>query len=152
MKYAPPGQSGSIVTVAPRYENFIGGKWIKPVSGRTMAVENPCRRETIAMVGAADKQDVDAAFAAAKAAFPNWRRMAARARGALLTELGNRVSAHAEEIAKVLAAETGNALRTQSRPEVASTAEVLRYYGGVVSEQANEQYPSSAQVQPNPQQ
>ncbi|MGC0387648.1 MULTISPECIES: aldehyde dehydrogenase family protein [Bradyrhizobium] len=121
--------------------NFIGGKWIKPVSGRTMAVENPCRRDTIAMVGAADKQDVDAAVAAAKAAFPNWRRMAARARGALLTELGNRVSAHAEEIAKVLAAETGNALRTQSRPEVASTAEVLRYYGGVVSEQKGETLP-----------
>uniref|UniRef100_A0A939M3S0 Aldehyde dehydrogenase family protein n=2 Tax=Bradyrhizobium barranii subsp. barranii TaxID=2823807 RepID=A0A939M3S0_9BRAD len=121
--------------------NFIGGKWIKPVSGRTMAVENPCRRDTIAMVGAADKQDVDAAVAAAKAAFPNWRRMAARARGALLTELGNRVSAHAEEIANILAAETGNALRTQSRPEVASTAEVLRYYGGVVSEQKGETLP-----------
>ncbi|WP_225185786.1 aldehyde dehydrogenase family protein [Bradyrhizobium sp. NBAIM01] len=121
--------------------NFIGGKWIKPVSGRTMAVENPCRRDTVAMVGAADEQDVDAAVAAAKAAFPTWRRMAARARGALLTELGNRVSAHAEEIAQVLAAETGNALRTQSRPEVASTAEVLRYYGGVASEQKGETLP-----------
>ncbi|WP_245453911.1 aldehyde dehydrogenase family protein [Bradyrhizobium sp. AC87j1] len=121
--------------------NFIGGKWIKPVSGRTMAVENPCRRDIVAMVGAADKHDVDAAVAAAKAAFPTWRRMAARARGALLTELGNRVSAHAEEIAKVLAAETGNALRTQSRSEVASTAEVLRYYGGVVSEQKGETLP-----------
>ncbi|MGY8662582.1 aldehyde dehydrogenase family protein [Bradyrhizobium sp. UFLA05-109] len=121
--------------------NFIGGQWVKPVSERTMAVQNPCRRDTIARVGAADKQDVDAAVAAAKKAFPAWRRMAARARGALLTELGNRVSAHAEEIAKVLAAETGNALRTQSRPEVASTAEVLRYYGGVVSEQKGETLP-----------
>ncbi|MCP3474857.1 aldehyde dehydrogenase family protein [Bradyrhizobium sp. CCGUVB1N3] len=121
--------------------NLIGGQWVKPISDRTMAVENPCRRDTIARVGAADKQDVDAAVAAAKKAFPAWRRMAARARGALLTELGNRVTAHAEEIAKVLAAETGNALRTQSRPEVASTAEVLRYYGGVVSEQKGETLP-----------
>lgn len=139
--------------VAPSYDSeltlpdaglagsLIGGRWVKPISGRTMAVENPCRRDTIAKVGAADKQDVDAAVAAAKAAFPTWRRMAARARGALLTELGNRVSAHAEEIARVLAAETGNALRTQSRPEVASTAEVLRYYGGVVSEQKGETLP-----------
>lgn len=121
--------------------NLIGGEWVRPVSGRTMAVENPCRRDTVAMVGAAGARDVDAAVAAAKAAFPAWRRMAARSRGALLTELGNRVAAHVEEIAKVLAAETGNALRTQSRPEVASTAEVLRYYGGVVCEQKGETLP-----------
>lgn len=121
--------------------NLIAGQWKKPASGRTMAVENPCRRDTVARVGAADASDIDAAVAAAKAAFPAWKRMAARSRGALLTELGNRVSANAEDIARVLAAETGNALRTQSRPEVASTAEVLRYYGGVVSEQKGETLP-----------
>ncbi len=33
MKYVPPGQPGSIVTVAPRYENFIGGKWQEPTRG-----------------------------------------------------------------------------------------------------------------------
>jgi acyl-CoA reductase-like NAD-dependent aldehyde dehydrogenase len=121
--------------------NFINGEWRKPASGRTMPVENPCRRDTIAHVGAADAGDIDAAVTAAKKAFDSWRRLAARARGALLTELGNRVAANAEEIARVLAAETGNALRTQSRPEVMSTAEVLRYYGGVVAEQKGETLP-----------
>src|SRR5674476_1496075 len=33
MKYVAPGQAGSIVTVAPRYENFIGGKWLAPTQG-----------------------------------------------------------------------------------------------------------------------
>jgi acyl-CoA reductase-like NAD-dependent aldehyde dehydrogenase len=121
--------------------NLINGIWVKPVSGKTLMVINPSRGEPIAAVGAADARDVAAAVNAAKAAFGTWRRMAARARGALLTELGNRVSAHAEEIARVLAAETGNALRTQSRPEVQSTAEVLRYYGGVVAEQKGETLP-----------
>lgn len=30
MKYTVPGQPGSIVEVKPRYENFIGGKWLAP--------------------------------------------------------------------------------------------------------------------------
>lgn len=34
MRYAAPVQPGSIVTVAPRYENFIGGKWLAPTHGR----------------------------------------------------------------------------------------------------------------------
>ena len=34
MKYVPPGRPGSIVTVLPRYENFIGGKWLEPTAGK----------------------------------------------------------------------------------------------------------------------
>lgn len=121
--------------------NFINGQWQKPIGGATLEVINPCRLDVIARVGAADARDIDAAVAAAKAAFPKWRRRAARERGAMLIEFGNRITAHADEIACILAAETGNALRTQSRPEVASTAEVLRYYGGVIAEQKGETLP-----------
>lgn len=121
--------------------NFINGQWQNPIGGETLDVINPCRLDVIAKVGAADARDIDAAVAAAKAAFPQWRRRAARERGAMLIEFGNRITAHAEEIAQILAAETGNALRTQSRPEVASTAEVLRYYGGVIAEQKGETLP-----------
>ena len=34
MPYVPPGRRDSIVTVQPRYDNFIGGKWLAPVEGR----------------------------------------------------------------------------------------------------------------------
>ena len=140
-EYQPSFYGDVALPTAGLAGNFIDGRWAAPAGGRSMPVINPCRLETIAMVGAADARDVDAAVAAAKAAFPAWRRRAARERGALLTEFGNRVTAHAEEIAKILAAETGNALRTQSRPETAATAEVLRYYGGVIAEQKGETLP-----------
>ncbi|RDU97205.1 aldehyde dehydrogenase family protein [Trinickia dinghuensis] len=120
---------------------LIDNEWRAPANGKTLDIENPSRRETLATIGASDADDVNAAVAAAAAAFPAWRRLASRARGALLTELGNRVTAHAEEIARVLAAESGNALRTQSRPEVLGAAEVLRYYGGVIAEQKGETLP-----------
>ena len=34
MKHVPPGLPGSLVSVEPRYENFIGGKWLAPTLGR----------------------------------------------------------------------------------------------------------------------
>ncbi|MCW1411225.1 aldehyde dehydrogenase family protein [Rhizobium sp. 1AS11] len=120
---------------------LINGEWVKPVSGAMLDIINPCRSSVITTIGAAGREDVDAAVAAAKAAFPSWRRLASRSRGALLTELANRVAAHSDEIAPILAAETGNALRTQSRPEVMSAIEVLRYYGGTVAEQKGETLP-----------
>ncbi|CAN7378484.1 aldehyde dehydrogenase family protein [Pseudomonas umsongensis] len=120
---------------------FVNGEWRTPAKGKFLSVENPCFRNELARVGASDEQDVAAAVAAAKAAFPAWRKLAARTRGALLTELGNRITANVEEIARVLAAETGNALRTQSRPETQSAAEVLRYYGGTIAEQKGETLP-----------
>lgn len=120
---------------------FINGKWVEPINKKTLEVINPSRMDVIAKIGAADKDDINAAVAAAKNAFVAWRRLAARERGALLIKFGNLITEHQEEIARLLAAETGNALRTQSRPEVASTAEVLRYYGGVVAEQKGETLP-----------
>jgi hypothetical protein len=33
MKHVPPGLPGSIVSAEPRYENFIGGKWLAPTRG-----------------------------------------------------------------------------------------------------------------------
>ena len=46
MKYVPPGLPGSIVSVEPRYENFIGGKWLAPTHGKyrlDLAPATACR-------------------------------------------------------------------------------------------------------------
>lgn len=120
---------------------FIDGRWITPQSGRTLPIENPSRREILCEVGASGEAEVALAVEAARAAFPGWRKLAASERGKLLTELGNRVAAHQEEIARVLAAETGNALRTQSRGETGAAANVFKYYGGTAVEQKGETLP-----------
>ena len=46
-----------------------------------------------------------------------------------------------EELARIIAAETGNAIRTQARGEAATSADVFRYFGGVASEQKGEVLP-----------
>ena len=97
---------------------FIGGAWVDSADGRTFDVETPAKRGTvIAQVPRGGAADVDRAVKAAAAAFPAWRAMAPRDRGRLLLRIADDVDAAVEELARLLAAETGNAIRTQSRPE-----------------------------------
>jgi len=47
MIYANPGSVGAILNFNPRYENFIGGKWVAPVEGRYFTNTTPVTREAI---------------------------------------------------------------------------------------------------------
>jgi len=51
-----------------------------------------------------------------------------------------------EELARILAQDTGNAIRTQSRPEVALVVDLFRYFGGIASELKGETVPLGEQV------
>lgn len=120
---------------------LVGGEWVTPSSGKAITVNNPSRRQPIADIGSSGTEDVDWAVRAAEQAFPAWKALAARIRGAALTAFAERISSHTEGLARLLAAETGNALRTQSRGEVNGAVEVLRYYGATASEQKGETLP-----------
>ena len=85
--------------------------------------------------------DVDRAVQAAASAFGAWRALPARDRGALLMRIADDLAGIGEELARIIAAETGNAIRTQARGEAATAADVFRYFGGVASEQKGEVLP-----------
>ncbi|WP_417586452.1 aldehyde dehydrogenase family protein [Pararhodobacter oceanensis] len=121
--------------------SYINGAWHWPASGQTLTIENPSRRSPICEVGRGGAAEIDLAVSAARAASKGWRAMAAAERGKLLAELGRRLEENAEEVARVLAAESGNAIKTQSRGEAMGAAGVLKYYGGVAVEQKGETLP-----------
>lgn len=121
--------------------SFIDGTWHWPESGDTLPVENPSRRKVICRIGRGTEREIDLAVAAATRARTAWAARPASERGAMLSALGQRLTENAEEIARLLAAESGNAIRTQSRGEAAGAAGVLKYYGGVAVEQKGETLP-----------
>src|SRR5881296_2628810 len=121
---------------------FIGGEWVESADGRTFDVETPAKRgQVIAQVPRGGAADVDRAVKAAQAAFPAWRAMPPRERGRLLLRIADAVDAETEELAKLLARETGNAIRTQSRPEAQRVSDLFRYFGGLGGELKGETIP-----------
>jgi acyl-CoA reductase-like NAD-dependent aldehyde dehydrogenase len=113
---------------------LIGGEWVCAASGETITVENPARRKPIGEVPRGRTEDVERAVAAAAAAFPGWAKIPARERGRQLLRIGEALEARLEELARTVASETGNALRTQARGEARMVADAFRYFGGLAGE------------------
>ena len=120
---------------------LIGGEWVDAAAGDRIEVENPSRREPLGSVPRGTAEDVDRAVKAAAKAFPEWRDRPSRERGVALLKIAEDLAAIGEELAQTIAAETGNAIRTQARGEATMTADIFRYYGGVASEQKGETLP-----------
>lgn len=127
---------------ARRETMVINNERVAAADGRTFYVENPAKRGTVvAEVPRAAAADVDRAVEAAAAAFPAWRATHWKDRARALYKIADAMDAHAEELARTLSSETGNALRTITRPEVRIGAETLRYFAGVASEVKGETVP-----------
>ena len=125
---------------------LIGGKWAESASGEVLEVEDPAHRRPIAEVPRGRSEDVVRAVNAADEAFPAWSRTIPRERGRLLLRIADALEARVEELARMIALETGNALRTQARPEAKSTVDILRYFGGLGGELKGETIPLGEQV------
>jgi acyl-CoA reductase-like NAD-dependent aldehyde dehydrogenase len=120
---------------------LIGGEWVETTEGGTIAVESPASHILIGSVPRGNAHDIDLAASAAKAAFGPWRKLVPRERGKMLSRIGEELQADVENLARLVASETGNAIRTQSRPEANGSADVFRYFGGLASEMKGETIP-----------
>jgi acyl-CoA reductase-like NAD-dependent aldehyde dehydrogenase len=125
---------------------LIGGKWVDAASGQTFAVEDPAHRAPIAEVPRGRAEDVDRAMKAAAEAFPAWSRTPPRERGRILARIADALEARVEELARTIALETGNAIRTQSRPEAKNTIDIFRYFSGLGGELKGDTIPLGENV------
>jgi acyl-CoA reductase-like NAD-dependent aldehyde dehydrogenase len=125
---------------------LIDGAWVDSASGSVLDVENPAKRRKIAEIPRGDAADVDRAVQAAARAFPAWSKVPPRERGRSLLRIADALEARAEELARLIALETGNALRTQARPESRLSADIFRYFGGLAGELKGETIPLGEHV------
>ena len=125
---------------------LIDGSWVDAIAGATLAVENPAKRQPIATIPRGDAADVAGAVEAAARAFPSWSKVAPRDRGRLLLRIAERMESEAEDMARLIALETGNALRTQARGEARLAADIFRYFGGLAGELKGETIPIGEHV------
>ncbi|MGO9294473.1 MAG: aldehyde dehydrogenase family protein [Streptosporangiaceae bacterium] len=101
---------------------YIGGSW-RPGEGGTAAAVSPSAGETFASVAVAGPGDVDAAVAAAAAAFPGWAAASAFDRAAWCGQVAAAIRARRDELADVLARDQGKPLVAEALDEVDELAE-----------------------------
>src|SRR5262245_26227173 len=125
---------------------LIDGKWADSALGEVLEVEDPAHRRPIAEVPRGRAADVERAVKAAADAFPTWSRTVPRERGRLLARIADALEPRVEELGRTIALETGNALRTQARPEAKATVDIIRYFGGLGGELKGETIPLGEHV------
>lgn len=114
---------------------WVGGEPVTSLGEQWHQVHNPARRESvIARVPAGTVEDVERAVAAARRAFPAWRALHFTDRAQALLAIADELESRIEEFAKLTALDTGNALRTQARPEATNLVAMFRYFAGVAGE------------------
>ena len=127
-------------------QHLIGGRFVPARSGKSFAVVNPATGEEIGRAAEGDAADVADAVEVADAAQKEWAKMPSRKRGALVSQCAALLRTHVEELARLIALETGKALRTESRVEANTIADIFEFFGGLGGELKGETVPFAPNV------
>ncbi len=102
-----------------QYMNLIGGNMVGAPAW--LNVLNPANEEVIGQVPDCGQAELDAAVAAARAAFPSWSKKPIEERRAMLLQISETITANADELMRLLTAEQGKP-HAQATGEIASSA------------------------------
>ncbi len=117
--------------VLPRPLNLIGNDFVPAASGAELDVLSPLDGLPFTTIADSGAEDIDAAVAAARAAFDGgeWNRLCAAERGRLMLKLSALILEHAEELAQLESADNGKPI-VQARADMQVTARYFEFYGG----------------------
>ncbi len=92
---------------------LINGQWVEAASGKTFPTYNPATGEVLARVAEGDREDIDRAVKAARAAFETgpWSKMTPSERGRLIWKLGDLLEQNLEEFAELEMLDNGKPLK-----------------------------------------
>lgn len=128
--YAMPGQTGSIVSVKTKYENFIGGKWVEPVKGQYMTDLSPVNGKPITRVARSTREDVELALDAAHEAKEAWAAMSLAQRAKVLNRVADAIEKNLEMLAVSETFENGKPVRETLDSDIPLAADHFRYFAG----------------------
>src|ERR671914_2825667 len=124
------------------YRNFIGGKWIKSASKRTVPNVNPANTEDVlGTIRQATREEARRAVEAAAEAFRGWRSTPAPARGRIVGRAARLLEENKEELAQLLTHEEGKTI-AESRGELQRSINVAEFCAGESRRMNGETIPS----------
>lgn len=110
--------------------NHINGEFRDAADGRTTDVVNPATGEVYATAPLSAAADVDAAMAAAAAAFPAWRDTTPSERQRALLKIADAFEARADELVAVESENTGKPIGLTASEEIPPMVDQIRFFAG----------------------
>ena len=127
-----------------RDPHWINGRPCEPANGQWLDVFDPATGEVAAQVADGDARDVDAAVAAAQAAFPAWSSLPNSERARWLERLADAIEARLDEFAQVEASDGGKPLALARDIEIPRAISNLRFFAHAATQFASESHHGEA--------
>ena len=116
--------------MSKQIQHYVNGQTVAGTSGRTAPVFNPATGEQSGEVALASTEEVNAAVAAAEAAFPDWARTPAMTRARVMFKFKQLVEDHMDELAELVTAEHGKTI-ADAKGSITRGIEVVEYACGI---------------------
>jgi aldehyde dehydrogenase len=116
------------IKIRPRYENFIGGKWVPPVKGKYFTNITPVTGKPLCDVARSTAEDIELALDAAHAAKDKWGKTPAAERARLLNKIADRMEENLKLLAMVETLDNGKPIRETTAADLPLAVDHFRYF------------------------
>ncbi len=133
--YSQPGTEGAKVAFESRYDNYIGGDWVKPVKGNYFENITPVTGQAFTEVAQSTAEDVELALDAAHKAAPAWGKTSVAERAVILNKIADRIEENLEMLAVAETWDNGKAIREPLNADLPLAVDHFRYFAGAIRAQ-----------------
>ena len=135
LEYGPAPESPSLAnewlqTHGRKFELFINGDWVRPRSNEYFDSINPATAKPLGQIAQADKDDVDAAVKAARAALDDWKALGGHGRARYLYALARLIQKHARLFAVLETMDNGKPIRESRDIDIPLVARHFYHHAG----------------------
>ncbi len=118
-----------------KYDNFIGGKWVKPVDGKYFENITPISGKPFCEVARSNEKDINLALDAAHAAKDAWGKTSTTARANILLKIADVMEQNLEIISLAETIDNGKSIRECINADIPLAIDHFRYFASAVRAQ-----------------
>jgi len=118
-----------------KYDNFIGGKWVKPVDGKYFENITPISGKPFCEVARSNEKDIELALDAAHAAKDAWGKTSTTDRANILLKIADVMENNLETISLAETIDNGKSIRECLNADIPLAIDHFRYFASAVRAQ-----------------
>ena len=135
MKYTTLNDLGIKSPYKEKYDNYIGGKWVKPVDGKYFENITPITGKPFCEVGRSNEKDIELALDAAHSAKEAWGKTSTTERSNILLKIADVMEKNLETIALAETIDNGKSIRECIHADIPLAVDHFRYFASAVRAQ-----------------
>ena len=117
------------------YDNFIGGKWVKPLDGKYFDNPTPVTGGILCKIAQSQAADIELALDAAHSAKTKWGSTSVAERARMLEKIADRLESNLEMMALVETWDNGKPIRETNAADMPLAVEHFRYFAACLRAQ-----------------